>query len=171
MTAACCLSSIVEGRLEQMDPELMQILKHLVIVQNVELYRPAVTERAQYCCEYCHYRKSASNTVLEIDHIHPKAAGGQTSLENLAHPCPRCNGRKRDKIVGFDPETKEQVRLFNPRLDQWETHVSLEPTTGGINGLTAIGRTTTQELAFNAPRAVTNRLLLIKSGIFLHSST
>lgn len=136
---------------------------------NVEPYRLNVTERTQYRCEYCHYPEIASNTVLAIDHIQPQAAGGQTTLENLALACPRCNGRKSDKTGGVDPETKEQVRLFNPRLDRWEIHLRLDRATGFINGLTTIGRATAQALTFNAPRAMTNRLLLIENGIFLSS--
>jgi len=128
--------------------------------------RLLVSERAEHRCEYCHYPASANNAPLPIDHIHPQAKGGTSHPDNLALACWRCNTYKLAKTDGIDPLTGERVRLFNPRLDGWNVHFYLNVRTGGLEGHTAIGRVTAQELSMNAPVTVANRLLLIKIGVF-----
>ena len=60
------------------------------------------------------------------------------------------------------------MRLFNPRLDDWDDHFHLNIRTGEIEGHTPIGRATAQELSMNEPLAIANRLLLIERGLFVH---
>jgi hypothetical protein len=133
---------------------------------TVEKYRFPVTTRAKHRCEYCHYPKRASNTFLEIEHIVPRSKQGETTLANLALACRRCNSHKSNKTDGLDPVTSERVRLFNPRLDNWDVHFHLNIRTGEIEGRTSIGRATAQELSINETLAVANRLLLIEKDIF-----
>ncbi|MBI1924210.1 HNH endonuclease [Candidatus Poribacteria bacterium] len=116
-------------------------------------------------CEYCHYPQGASNTSLEIEHIIPLSKRGETLPENLALACRRCNSHKSNKTDGIDTVTGERMRLFNPRLDDWNLHFHLNVRTGEIEGQTAIGRMTVQGLSMNEPMAVANRCLLIEIGL------
>jgi hypothetical protein len=84
----------------------------------------------------------------------------------LALACWRCNTYKLAKTDGIDPHTSKRVRLFNPRLDDWNIHFHLNIHIGKIEGRTSIGRVTAQELSMNEPLAVANRLLLIERGLF-----
>ena len=134
--------------------------------QSVESYRSLVTERAGYQCEYCRYPETISSTVLEIDHIQPESKDGQTVPDNLALACRRCNRQKSNKTSGIPLDTGKRVRLFNPRLDQWEDHFQLNPATREIIGLSVIGQVTAIELGFNQARAVTVRQLLLEKELF-----
>jgi len=62
----------------------------------------------------------------EPDHILPRQHGGETTFENLALACLRCNRYKGPNVGSFDPETGELVALFNPREDKWEEHFELD---------------------------------------------
>jgi len=133
---------------------------------TAERYRVSVTTRAKQQCEYCHYPQRATNTSLEIEHIIPRSKQGETVLKNLALACRRCNSHKTNKTDGFDAVTGERVRLFNPRLDDWNIHFHLNIRTGKIEGCTPIGRVTARELSMNEPLAVANRLLFLEKDLF-----
>ncbi|MBE9070902.1 HNH endonuclease [Leptolyngbya cf. ectocarpi LEGE 11479] len=64
-----------------------------------------VRQRAQYCCEYCHYPEILSTAPLSIDHVQPRSLGGTDALDNLALACRRCNERRYNFIKGIDPES------------------------------------------------------------------
>lgn len=72
-------------------------------------------------------------------------------LENLALACAPCNGAKREKINATDPRTGKVVRLFHPRIDDWEEHFRWDASHTRIIGRTAIGRATLLALRFNDP--------------------
>jgi hypothetical protein len=82
-----------------------------------------------------------------VDHIIARQHGGQTVLENLALACLHCNRHKGPNIAGTDPETREIVRLFHPRLDLWDEH--FEWDLSKLMGRTSVGRATVQVLAVN----------------------
>ena len=85
--------------------------------------RQQVTKRAKRRCEYC---KARLDIVLyvEIDHVIPESAGGETTLENLCLACAPCNRAKQDAQIVIDPETGEEAPLFNPRTQSWSVHFS-----------------------------------------------
>jgi len=56
--------------------------------------REIILERDGHRCRYCGSRKEP----LQIDHVYPLSAGGQTILENLVVACYKCNMAKRDKV-------------------------------------------------------------------------
>lgn len=128
-------------------------------------YRLAVARRACYRCEYCRYPEAASSTPLEVDHIIPEARGGATLLENLALCCRSCNLHKYVKTEATDPLTSETVLLFNPRVQIWEEHFTLDQDTGEIGGLTPTGRATVGALILNSPHALATRRLLSRLGL------
>jgi hypothetical protein len=55
-----------------------------------------VFQRDNFRCVYC--GKGAADAVLEVDHRHPKAAGGTDELDNLATACWDCNHGKADRL-------------------------------------------------------------------------
>jgi hypothetical protein len=45
--------------------------------------------------------------------------GGSNDFDNLALACHRCNERRYNFTTGMDPETEQEVSLFNPRQQRW----------------------------------------------------
>ena len=72
-----------------------------------------------------------------------------------------------------DPLTGTDVRLFNPRIDNWTVHFLLNRETGEINGRTSIGRATVKVLKMNVEQPIRARWMLIKFGVLsvLHAKT
>lgn len=56
-----------------------------------------VFKRDQFTCQYC--GRKAPDVVLNADHIHPVAAGGNDSLMNLVTSCRDCNSGKSDRLL------------------------------------------------------------------------
>jgi len=112
-----------------------------------ESLRRLVQERAGYCCEYCQISADVSFYAHEVDHVIALKHGGETTAENLAYACWRCNRYKGSDLGSFDPQTNEFSFLYNPRTQQWREHFSLRDNE--IIGLTPAGRTTVQLLGFN----------------------
>ena len=110
-----------------------------------------VGARARFRCEYCHTPQVITGQTFHVEHILPKARGGQSSLDNLCLACPRCNLHKQDLIAAVDPRTQRRTRLFNPRLDEWDEHFRWSVDMTRIIGRTPIGRATVMQLVFNAP--------------------
>ena len=89
-----------------------------------------------------------------MDHLISVAEGGSDSLDNLALACFFCNRRRSFKQIAIDPETGNEVFLFNPRKDRWAEHF-IWPADGlRIIPLTAVGRATASLLAFNRERVL-----------------
>jgi len=55
--------------------------------------RKRVFERDGYRCRYC-----GSWDSLEVDHVHPVAAGGTNAFENLQTLCKPCNASKGARV-------------------------------------------------------------------------
>jgi HNH endonuclease len=111
---------------------------------------PAVAERAGERCEYCHAPERVFNFAFEVEHIVPRAAGGENLADNMALACESCNLYKSDATTGADPEEGRQVRLFHPRRDRWDEHFAFDGETGELHGLTAVGRATVARLRMNS---------------------
>ena len=128
--------------------------------------RELVRMRASSRCEYCRFRESAvPYLVFHVDHIIAKHVDhASDDPQGLALACSECNYHKGPNLVSIDPETKEQVSIFHPRIDDWESHFSVE--NGSIVGLTPIGRATARLLNMNAPRLVRLRHELVDPGEF-----
>ena len=87
-----------------------------------------------------------------MDHILPPSLGGSDELENLALCCRRCNERRYNFTSGFDPDTEEEVPLFNPRKQYWSEHFIWTSVGVKILGITPIGRATCNRLDLNDER-------------------
>jgi hypothetical protein len=59
--------------------------------------RFAVFRRDGFCCQYC--GRSGAESVLEIDHVLPRAAGGPDDLANLLTACHACNRGKGAQLI------------------------------------------------------------------------
>jgi 5-methylcytosine-specific restriction endonuclease McrA len=50
-----------------------------------------------------------------MEHLLPQSLGGTNEVYNLALACSRCNSRRYNFMTGIDPQTEQEVTLFNPR--------------------------------------------------------
>ena len=117
--------------------------------------RREVVQRAGNRCEYCGLSQAGQEAVFHVDHIIPIAADGPTELENLALACVSCSLRKGARRMVVDPESGQEVTLFDPRRDVWREHFRWE--NARVTGLTTSGRATVAALCFNRPLAVAIR--------------
>jgi hypothetical protein len=106
-------------------------------------------------CEYCRLSQLGQEATFHIDHVIPRAAGGPTTSDNLALACVSCSLRKWAKQTAADPDSGEDVPLFNPRTQTWGEHFRWD----GIRvvPLTPTGRATVASLAMNRPLIVAIR--------------
>jgi len=109
--------------------------------------RRLVIQRAGHRCEYCKLSQEGQEATFHIDHIIPVAAGGETVAENLALACVSCSLRKAARQTAVDPQSGQEVALYNPRRDVWHEHFQWD----GVHlvGLTATGRATVEALKMN----------------------
>jgi HNH endonuclease len=102
--------------------------------------------------------------ILEIEHIIPKAEGGSDEEENLWLAYRLCNSYKGTKTQGKDPESEQNINLFNPQLQKWTSHFTWINDGTHIVGITACGRATVLAMQLNNPYAVTVRQAWISAG-------
>jgi hypothetical protein len=111
--------------------------------------RRIVIHRAANICEYCGLSQEGQEATFHIDHVMPRMAGGETRVENLALACVSCSLRKAARQTAVDPHSGQDVPLYNPRRDDWQTHFQWDGVS--LIGLTAIGRATIAALHMNRP--------------------
>ncbi len=111
--------------------------------------RRLVLRRSGERCEYCQLSQAGQEATFHIDHITPVTADGETVADNLALACVSCSLRKSARQTAFDPKTKTEIPLFNPRRDVWSEHFQWDDVR--LVGLTATGRATIETLALNRP--------------------
>ncbi len=115
-----------------------------------------VAERASLSCEYCLLPNSLSFYPHELDHVVALKHQGQTTADNLAYACWRCNRFKGSDLGSFDPETNDFCFIFNPRKQVWAEHFLLKA--GQITGQSPEGRTTATLLKLNTSDRIQERL-------------
>jgi hypothetical protein len=102
---------------------------------------------------------------FEVEHIIPVAGGGSSDESNLWLSCPLCNRHKGDRTSATDPETGEQVPLFNPRTQRWSEHFRWSDDGVRILGLTPTGRATAAALRLaDDPDALVIRAYWVLAG-------
>ncbi len=127
--------------------------------------RRRVAERARDLCEYCRSPRHYCISPFSVEHIHPRAKGGSTDLDNLALACQGCNGHKHAKIEAPDLVTGRPVPLFHPRLQRWVDHFTWSDDYAVVIGRTATGRATVEALQLNRQANVNLRRLLYAAGV------
>ena len=115
-------------------------------------------------CGYCLSSERLLGIALEVEHIVPESAGGETQRDNLWLACRRCNSFKADRWSVTDPLSHETVPLFEPRHDVWADHFRWSADGTRIVGLTARGRATVEALRLNHPLIVMTRDLWVRVG-------
>jgi HNH endonuclease len=134
------------------------------VSQISEAVRARVRASAQDRCGYCQSLQKYVLGILEIEHIIPKAAGGSDEEENLWLACRLCNSYKGIQTQGQDPESDRNVKIFNPRFQQWTRHFTWINNGTHIEGITACGRATVIAMQLNNPYAVPVRQAWISAG-------
>ena len=132
-----------------------------------QTYIPAETRRlvigrAGRCCEYCLIHEDDTYFGCEVDHVVSEKHGGLTVAENLAYACLVCNRYKGSDLGSILVPAGDLIRFFNPRIDVWSDHFSLDGTI--IKPLTAIGQVTERILRFNAIERLMEREALRAIG-------
>ena len=131
-----------------------------------EQQKEAVKRRAGYRCEYCHI----THWELQVDHIVPRSRrrrgfAAETienidDPENLAAACAHCNRLKDDFVTGRDPLSNREIRLFDPRRDDWDQHFAWSHDYLRLLPLSDIGGATIARLRMNDPVLRRQRRLL-----------
>ncbi|WP_129673303.1 HNH endonuclease [Candidatus Chloroploca sp. Khr17] len=130
---------------------------------NAELWA-LVVERARDRCEYCLSPARYATQRLSVEHVLPRAKGGQTAFENLALACQGCNNHKYNHTEAFDPVSRLIAPLYNPRRDRWSDHFAWSADLLIMVGLTPTGRATVVNLLLNRAGVVNLRRLLLGVG-------
>lgn len=125
--------------------------------------RSSVIKRAKGCCEYCQTQEDIV-VDLEVEHIFPTSKGGLSTLENLCYSCGSCNRFKSDFTHAVDPETSEDVSLYNPRTQLWHDHFMWSEDGLIIIGLTSVGRATIKRLNMNKSGYINARRYWVAAG-------
>jgi hypothetical protein len=124
-----------------------------------------VREAARNRCGYCLSPQRLVMARLEIEHIIPRAKGGTDEESNLWLSCPLCNRHKADRIVARDPETGEEIGLFDPRRHVWSEHFRWSADGLRIIGQTPVGRATVAALHLDEdPDALLVRAYWVLAG-------
>jgi hypothetical protein len=126
--------------------------------------RQQIAEGARYRCGYCQTQEVVSGIPLTVEHIIPKAKGGNDDDENLWLSCRLCNEKKGIVIEAIDPQTGETVSLFNPRIQMWPDHFTWSKDGIHITPQTAVGRITVAVLSLNDALRVRSRSLWVQAG-------
>lgn len=127
-----------------------------------QVIRNIIHQRARGCCEYCQTCEVNIGQAMHVEHIKP---GEGDLLDNLCLACPNCNLSKATAIKAVDPETGEEVLLFNPRIQNWEEHFEWVDNDAQISGVTAIGRATVTCFKMNRPRMILTRRRWVMAGL------
>ncbi len=106
------------------------------------------------------------NFPFEVEHILPKALGGETVESNLALACRACNVLKGSSVCWIDPESGAEVRLFHPRQDEWDEHFQADAESGNLQGITPVGRATMARLQMNRSSQRLARVQWMRLGLF-----
>lgn len=125
-----------------------------------------IRRAAKNRCGYCLNPQELMPYKLEIEHLLPKASGGQTIEENLWLACRECNSHKAKKIKATDNLTGKIVKLFNPRRQVWNKHFKFSEDNTKIIGKTACGRATVESLQINNFYQITARSAWIETSRF-----
>jgi 5-methylcytosine-specific restriction endonuclease McrA len=96
-------------------PEVLTLTRHDRPRHNaVTFCRRNVFKRDHLTCQYCGARPGSEE--LTIDHVIPRAQGGQTNWENCVLACVPCNARKANRT----PEQAGMKLRRHPVRPSWK---------------------------------------------------
>lgn len=134
------------------------------MTSSAQTLRQRIAEQARYRCGYCLTQEVVSGIPLTLEHIIPKAKGGQDTEENLWLSCRLCNEAKGILTEALDPETESIVPLFNPRTQIWAEHFTWNEDRTSIIGQTPTGRATVIALSLNSELRIRARAIWVEAG-------
>ena len=73
---------------------------------------------------------------------------------------------KGSDVATFLDDRRTAVRFYNPRIDTWNDHFSVEPT-GLLTAITDIGAGTSKVLDLNHPDSIIERRELIRLNLLI----
>lgn len=126
--------------------------------------RDRIREQADNRCGYCLSPQLLVLGPLEIEHINPLSKGGSDDESNLWLACRMCNNFKAAQTSALDPQTGQNVGLFNPRQDDWLDHFEWNEDGTHIAEITECGRATVVALQLNNIVATTVRRNWVEAG-------
>lgn len=126
--------------------------------------RQRIRQQASARCGYCLTQEIVSGIPLTIEHLLPKAKGGEDCEDNLWLSCRLCNEAKGVLTEARDPKTNLIVPLFHPRTQQWADHFAWNLAGTHIIGLTPVGRATIEALSLNSELRTLARALWVEAG-------
>lgn len=129
--------------------------------QSWQTIKETVYTRAAGCCEYCQTSGINIGQAMHVEHINP-ATGN--NLDNLCLSCPNCNLSKATATTAIDPDTNQELSLFNPRQQKWVEHFRWIENHTQIEGITSTGRATVARFKMNRPRIVLARQRWVQAG-------
>lgn len=99
---------------------------------HVAFSRRNLFKRDRFTCQYCGTQPRPD--VLTIDHVIPRAQGGQSTWDNCVLACVNCNHSKADrtpeqagmtlKKVPKRPNWNPAYSRHNMRMDSWQKFIS-----------------------------------------------
>lgn len=95
--------------------------------QEVPLTKKNVLTRDNHTCQYCGMRDGRTMT---IDHVIPKAMGGDFTWENLVTACKECNNRKNNRPP-WDARMALRAKPKKPKLLPWSVFRKEIPSSWG----------------------------------------
>ncbi|MCX6150225.1 MAG: HNH endonuclease [Ignavibacteriales bacterium] len=91
-------------------PSVIRLNRYILVPhKKVMMTRKNILKRDMYKCAYC----GRSDLPLTVDHIIPKARGGEETWENLVTACVACNNKKGDRTLE-EAELKLRFRPYKP---------------------------------------------------------
>lgn len=88
-------------------PSVIRISKFIKVpYKKVVLTRKNILRRDEFKCAYC----GRSDLPLTIDHVFPRARGGDDAWENLITACTYCNNKKGDRT----PDEAKMKLYYQP---------------------------------------------------------
>lgn len=120
-------------RLQLRVPEVVTLTRYDRVPRNVVTFsRRNVFKRDHFACQYCGRQPGSSE--LTIDHVVPRAQGGETTWDNCVLACVKCNHTKADRTpaqAGMKLLSKPKRPLWRPlfaarnmRIESWSKFVS-----------------------------------------------
>jgi hypothetical protein len=83
--------------------------------------RMEIFKRDSFTCQYC--GRKSPDVILQVDHIHPVAKGGDNDIMNLITACFDCNSGKSDRTLSDHTAIEKkrvQIELLQERKEQIE---------------------------------------------------
>ena len=93
-------------------PEIVMLTQYDKLpAQRVHFSRRTIYRRDNFTCQYCGHKVGTEGT---IDHIMPRAQGGETTWENCVLACVTCNSQKANRTPEKAIRTKKDVDWKGP---------------------------------------------------------